>query len=286
MVLRALGRNALFNAAALPLRVFPPLFNRYDSGMKFDAHVDNAVRFVPGANIRVRTDISATLFLSEPSDYDGGELVIEDTYGTQSVKLPAGHMVLDYAERILELSDELDKRVGDFARSAGPSGAGGAMAAGMVSLLRRLSKQNGLDRDPVFRQDLVKLHTLHEVGRMLALRVKAEKAACRDIPAAPNIAKLSMSEIMRQSRDLGLRCVGAAGTLHAYDAEGRRELEAATGEPALPFITELALFAQGPPIYGGTDQVQRNILGERVLGLPKEPNDDRVKSWAELPRNG
>ena len=94
MVLRALGRNALFNAAALPLRVFPPLFNRYDSGMKFDAHVDNAVRFVPGANIRVRTDISATLFLSEPSDYDGGELVIEDTYGTQSVKLPAGHMVL------------------------------------------------------------------------------------------------------------------------------------------------------------------------------------------------
>jgi PKHD-type hydroxylase len=93
-VLKALGRNALFNAAALPLRVFPPLFNRYDAGMKFDAHVDNAVRFVPGANVRVRTDISATLFLSEPSDYDGGELVIEDTYGTQSVKLPAGHMVL------------------------------------------------------------------------------------------------------------------------------------------------------------------------------------------------
>ena len=94
MVLRALGKSAPFNAAALPLRVFPPLFNRYDSGMKFDAHIDNAIRFVPGANIRVRTDLAATLFLSDPAEYDGGELLIEDTYGPQSVKLPAGHMVL------------------------------------------------------------------------------------------------------------------------------------------------------------------------------------------------
>lgn len=93
-ILRALGTNSLFVSAALPLRVFPPLFNRYDAGMKFDAHVDNAIRFAPGANIRVRTDISATLFISDPADYDGGELVIEDTYGDAQVKLPAGHMVL------------------------------------------------------------------------------------------------------------------------------------------------------------------------------------------------
>jgi len=94
LILRALGRNPLFTAAALPLRVFPPLFNRYDDGMHFNAHVDNAIRFVPGANVRVRTDISATLFISEPKDYDGGELVIEDTYGVQSVKLPAGDLIL------------------------------------------------------------------------------------------------------------------------------------------------------------------------------------------------
>lgn len=94
VILRALGRSPLFNAAALPLRVFPPLFNRYDEGMRFDPHVDNAIRFVPGANVRVRTDISATLFISEPRDYDGGELIIEDTYGSQSVKLPAGDLVL------------------------------------------------------------------------------------------------------------------------------------------------------------------------------------------------
>lgn len=94
VVLRALGRSPGFNSAAVPFRVFPPLFNRYDVGMKFGAHVDNAIRFIAGPNIRVRTDLSATLFLSEPQDYDGGELVIEDTYGTQSVKFAAGDMVL------------------------------------------------------------------------------------------------------------------------------------------------------------------------------------------------
>jgi len=94
IVLRALARSNGFNSAAAPYRVFPPLFNRYDVGMKFGAHVDNAIRFISGPNIRVRTDLSATLFLTEPSDYDGGELVIEDTYGTQSVKFAAGDMVL------------------------------------------------------------------------------------------------------------------------------------------------------------------------------------------------
>ncbi len=94
IILRALARSQGFNSAAVPLRVFPPLFNRYDIGMKFGAHVDNAIRFIPGPNIRVRTDLSATLFLSEPDSYDGGELVIEDTYGTQSVKFGAGDMVL------------------------------------------------------------------------------------------------------------------------------------------------------------------------------------------------
>ncbi len=94
IILRALGRNPLFNSAALPYRVLPPLFNRYDTGMKFDAHVDGAVRAVPGAGIRMRADLSSTLFLTPPEDYDGGELVIEDSYGAHEVKLPAGHMVL------------------------------------------------------------------------------------------------------------------------------------------------------------------------------------------------
>ncbi|EWY40298.1 Fe(II)-dependent oxygenase [Skermanella stibiiresistens SB22] len=94
IVLRALDASPLFMSATLPSQVFPPLFNRYDAGMRFGAHVDNAVRPLPGGGGRIRTDISATLFLSEPEEYDGGELMIEDTYGAHSVKLPAGHMVV------------------------------------------------------------------------------------------------------------------------------------------------------------------------------------------------
>jgi PKHD-type hydroxylase len=93
-IVAALERNPLFMGAALPLRVFPPLFNRYEGGQSFGTHVDNAVRQISATGERIRTDLSATLFLTEPEDYDGGELIIEDTYGTQSVKLPAGHMVL------------------------------------------------------------------------------------------------------------------------------------------------------------------------------------------------
>lgn len=93
-ILRSLQNNPLFVAAALPLRVFPPLFNRYSGGHSFGNHVDNAIRQVPGAPLRIRTDLSATLFLSGPDEYDGGELLVEDTYGVHRVKLLAGHMVL------------------------------------------------------------------------------------------------------------------------------------------------------------------------------------------------
>ena len=93
-ILRVLPRTPLFMSAAIPRKVFPPLFNRYEGGGNFGFHIDNALREVPGAGQIVRTDLSATLFLSAPEDYDGGELVIQDTYGTHSVKLPAGHLVL------------------------------------------------------------------------------------------------------------------------------------------------------------------------------------------------
>lgn len=94
LIVAALGRNPLFLAAALPLRVFPPLFNRYSGGQKFGTHVDNAIRQIPGTPHRIRTDLSATLFFANPDEYDGGELCVEDAYGVKSVKLPAGHMVL------------------------------------------------------------------------------------------------------------------------------------------------------------------------------------------------
>jgi PKHD-type hydroxylase len=93
-IVTALQGHGLFVSAALPLRVFPPLFNRYQGGHSFGNHVDNAIRQISGTPLRIRTDLSATLFLAPPDEYEGGELVVEDTYGVHSVKLPAGHLIL------------------------------------------------------------------------------------------------------------------------------------------------------------------------------------------------
>ena len=90
----ALARHPLFFAAALPQRSMPPLFNRYAGGQHYGLHVDGSVRKIPGSNLSLRTDVSTTLFLSDPDDYDGGELVVVDTYGTHEVKLPAGDLIL------------------------------------------------------------------------------------------------------------------------------------------------------------------------------------------------
>lgn len=94
LILNALARNDIFTSAALPLRVFPPLFNRYDVGMEFEYHVDNSIRPDPETGFRIRTDVSSTLFLSDMESYDGGELVIQDTYGVHTAKFPAGDLVL------------------------------------------------------------------------------------------------------------------------------------------------------------------------------------------------
>ena len=186
------------------------------------------------------------------------------------------------------VAGDLDKRVGDFVRGAGrrSGGGGGAMFGAASKLLVDLAKGNGKISEPTVRQDLMRLHTLNELGRYSNLRQKAAKAAGVDLPGVGNIAKLSMSRIVRLSRDVGLRILGPLGTLHAYESDQRKVLDEATGNPFIAMVTELSLFAQAPPIYGGTDEVQKNIIGERVLGLPKEPSNDRTTPFRELPKNG
>ncbi|MET0970735.1 MAG: Fe2+-dependent dioxygenase [Tardiphaga sp.] len=103
MVIQALNKNSLFFSAVLPHTIFPPLFNRYDAGMTFNTHVDNAVR-LSREGVRIRTDISATLFLAEPDEYDGGELTIEDSYGSHGVKLPAGDLIVYPADSLHSVS--------------------------------------------------------------------------------------------------------------------------------------------------------------------------------------
>ena len=122
------------------------------------------------------------------------------------------------------------------------------------------------------------------LGRFNGLRVKAAREQGRDIPGMPNVAKLSMSQIVRLTHDLGLQISGPAGTLHAYDSDDKAALKHATGDPFAGGITEMALFAQAPPIYGGTDQVQKNIIGERVRaaqGTQQRPRDPLLRTAKE-----
>jgi PKHD-type hydroxylase len=104
IILKKLGQSALFTSATLPLKVFPPLFNCYEGGGNFGMHIDTAVRFTSLPPHRVRTDVSATLFLSAPEEYDGGELIVDDTFGLHKAKLPAGHMLLYPSSSVHEVS--------------------------------------------------------------------------------------------------------------------------------------------------------------------------------------
>lgn len=181
------------------------------------------------------------------------------------------------------VAGHLDQSAGSFVTARRSGGGGGFRGAG--KMLIDLAKSSGAIDDPTVRQDLMRLHTLQEIGRMQTLRLKGLKAKGQDLPGFGNIGKLSMSDMMRLQRDLGLRIIGAGGMLHAYDSDAKAALDLATKEPVNGIITELAMFAQAPPIYGGTDQVQRNIIGERVLGLPKEPGPDRTTPFSDLPKN-
>lgn len=183
------------------------------------------------------------------------------------------------------VAGDLDRRAGDFVRGARRRGGPGGMA-GMQQVIQGIAQGNGKLADPTVRQDLMRLYTMNEIARMTTLRQKGLAKQGKDLPGFGNIAKLSMSNILRLSRDLGLRVLGPLGMLHAYPGQDQKALEAATGNQLAGIITEAALFAQGPPIYGGTDQIQRNIIGERVLGLPKEPGPAKDTPFRDLPKNG
>jgi alkylation response protein AidB-like acyl-CoA dehydrogenase len=190
----------------------------------------------------------------------------------------------------------LDRRAGDFTGGAKKTKSTSASKSdaparrrprrSSADLLVGLARGNGKIDDPIIRQGLATLHTLGEIGRYNAERVKAARAAGGDIPGMGNISKLSMSNIVRLQRDLGLSIVGPQGMLHAYDARDQETLNEATGNPFLNAVTMSALYAQAPPIYGGTDQIQRNIIGERVLGLPREQGPAKDTPFSELPKNG
>jgi alkylation response protein AidB-like acyl-CoA dehydrogenase len=221
-------------------------------------------------------------------DVNNGWAVANTTLAFERAGLGAGGGGAGFSAMPGTVANQLGRKAGEF---VGPRGeTGGEMAAVLQPMgpaaLIALARKTGKDKDPVIRQGLAKLHTLGEVARFNTERMKAARAAGRDIPGLANIAKLTMSDIMRLSRDLGMSIAGAQGTLHAYSGDERHALDGLPNAGLVSAITGLALHAQAPPIYGGTDQIQRNIIGERVLGLPKEPNNDRTARFSELPKNG
>ena len=187
------------------------------------------------------------------------------------------------------VAGHLQQRAGDFVAPARKGGNGNGTRAQRSTGAKTyidLAKSLGRNDEPAIRQDLARLHTLSELARYNTERHKAVRAAGGDIPGLANFTKLSMADVVRLSRDLGLELLGARGMLHAYDDEGRKALAAEPGGVAAIMVTSQALGAQALPIYGGTDQIQRNIISERALGLPKEPGDLSSKPFSELPKNG
>jgi len=161
----------------------------------------------------------------------------------------------------------LERRAGDLARGGGGQRALGARG---FATMRKAAEAEGRTGDPHIRQALVELYTLEEISRYTVMRTKAAKAAGRGPGPEANTAKLTMSRMTRLSRDLGLEILGAKGMLHGEDA------------PMGGMLQEMAIFAPAVSIYGGSDEVQKNIIGERVLGLPKEPSDDRTVPFKDL----
>ncbi|HEX4821441.1 MAG TPA: acyl-CoA dehydrogenase family protein [Acidimicrobiales bacterium] len=186
------------------------------------------------------------------------------------------------------IADDLGKRAGDFvkARAARPERAESQQPSSPAQLYIDTARAAGKAKDPAIRQALVQSYILSEVQRLNTQRHKAVRAQGGDIPGLPNFSKLLTAQILRHNRDLGLQLLGARGMLHGYDDEQRATLKDVPGGSSAHVLTASALQAQALPIFGGTDQIQRNIVGERVLGLPKEPGDLSRLPWNELPKNG
>ena len=160
----------------------------------------------------------------------------------------------------------LERRAGDLTRSGGGSGTSQALAGRGFGTLAKLADEFGKSAQPTIRQDLAQLYTLEQISRYTQLRAKAAKRPGPEV----STGKLQVSRITRLSRDVGMSILGPHGTLHGADA------------PHRGMIQEMALFSPAPSIYGGSDEIQKNIIGERVLGLPKEPSADKGVAFKEL----
>ena len=202
---------------------------------------------------------------------DNGWAVANTTLANERAGLGAGGVGAAAAASPGAKVGHLDRRAGDFA--AGPAPERVMSGTRGIDQLIALADRQGKTTDPVLRDRLMRLHSYHEIARYTALRSKAAKAAGRGPGPEANTAKLAMSRITRLQRELSLTVLGAHGTLFGRDA------------PDGGISVGMALFSPAVSIYGGSDEIQRNIIGERVLGLPGEPRVDKDLPFSEIPKN-
>ena len=260
----------------------------------------------PGVDVRPLKEMTGHTMFSEVfmtdaelhdaariGDVNNGWAVANTTLAYERASMGAGAVGGRRAAMALPgtVAGMLGRKVSEFVTTDRPKrvavpGTGGAARRGSpAKAYIDLARTTGHVDDPHIRQDLMRLHTFGELARLNGARAKAYRAQGRDVPGIANFSKLMMADNLRLSRDLGLRLLGARGLLHGYahaDAMALIELDGGLG-PSM--ATGLALQAQALPIYGGTDQIQRNIVGERVLGLAKEPGDSNTVAFHQIPRN-
>jgi alkylation response protein AidB-like acyl-CoA dehydrogenase len=258
----------------------------------------------PGVEVRPLREMTGSTMFSEVfftdaevrdaariGDVDNGWRVANTTLQIERSGMGAGGDVPARGAVIARagtIAGDLDRRAGDFVVRANRSARRSTKPRGSrspASMYIELARTFGRNEDPLIRQELARLHTLREIIRLNTERHKAARAAGGDIAGIANFSKLAMGDIVRLQRDLGLRILGARGMLHAFDDEGRAVVAAQRGDSPATLVTNQALAAQALPIFGGTDQIQRNIIGERTLGLPKEPGDMAHVPFSELPKN-
>ena len=249
----------------------------------------------PGVEIRPLREMTGRAFFNEVfmtdarvpgEDLVGGEgngwAVANTTLGFERA-LSGGGEVGATAEPG-EIAGNLDRPAGSFSASVSPRGEHEG-SRGQFPTLARLAAQTGRSADPVVRDNLVRLYTLERLNTLNTLRGRALEQSGSELAGLPNLAKMSQNHAYRLGRELIFSLLQAAGTLHAYDEEARSSLDAEIGIEGLGALVGAALFAQAPPIYGGSDQIQRNIVGDRVLGLAREPAADRGVAFRDLLKN-
>jgi len=249
----------------------------------------------PGVEVRPLREMTGRNFFNEVFITDA-RIPVDDLIGGEGKGWTVANTTLAF-ERALSggrgattparpgpIAGDLDVRAGDFVVAPGDGPSVVARSSGWPRLAV-LAREVGRNGDPPVRQRLVRLYTLERILALTGRRARALQESGRELPGLPNLAKMAQNHAVRLGRDLTFDLLQAAGMLHGYDPQAAAASEAVAGIADLADLMETALFAQGPPIYGGSDQIQRNIVGERVLGLPREPSTDRRVPFRDLPKN-